>query len=456
MLPSDIRIERIEAHYKSYKFRTPLKFGSVIVEESTSLIVKSLVKRRDGDEAVGVGSMPFVCEWAFPDPEVEYEDKLEAMKIVAEKYAKLLEIESNRGVYRHPLDWFIAFEDEIPKIAESVSKEVNLKKPLPLLAALVAISPIDTSIHDGFGKVNNICSYDGYGPKYMERDLSFYLKSPKFKNKYLTDYIKPNYERRLPVFHLVGGLDKLTQDEVGPEDPKDGLPVSLEEWIKRDGVFCFKVKLTGVDLDWDVKRTKAVAEVARETLKVMGRKEFYLSVDSNEMHKSPDEVLRYLRRVKQESPDVFERILYVEQPVSRYLSMYRFDMSAVSAIKPVLADEGVVNVESFDFALSLGWSGVALKTCKCHSSALLLVAKAEELKVPYSVQDLTCPGLALVHSAGFAARIKPIKGFEYNARQYLPNAFPEVQERYRDIFTVKDGYINTGILEGYLGLGLEM
>ncbi|MBS7624057.1 mandelate racemase/muconate lactonizing enzyme family protein [Candidatus Bathyarchaeota archaeon] len=453
-MESDICIESIDLSYRNYRLRVPLKFGSVIVNESISLIARVMVKRKGGGEAEGIGSMPLVCEWAFPDPRVEHEDKIEAMRLVAEKYAEILKAES--GTYLHPIDWFVKFEDEIPRITNFVSEELKLRVPLPILASLVAVSPIDAAVHDGFGKANGICSYDGYGPKYMKRDLSHYL-GPRFKGKYLSDYIKPKYEAKIPIFHLVGGLDKLTKDEVDSEDPRDGLPVSLEEWIERDGVFCFKVKLTGTDIDWDVERTKAVARVAEEKLKeIYDKSEYYLSVDSNEMHRSPNEVLEYLGRVKREAPDVFERILYIEQPVSRELEKDMFDMKPISAIKPVLADEGVTDIRKFDLALNLGWTGVALKTCKCHSSALLLAAKAEELKVPYSVQDLTCPGLALVHSAGFASRVNPIKGFEYNARQYLPQAFPEVQEKYRPIFEVKNGFVRTDILNGTLGLGLSL
>jgi L-alanine-DL-glutamate epimerase-like enolase superfamily enzyme len=455
-MESDISVGEINLDYEAYKLRTPLKFGSVIVDESVSLIVRVLVKRKGGGEAIGFGSMPLACEWAFPDPTVEYHEKLEAMKLVAEEYARVIERGASSSLYLHPIDWFMKFESEIPIITGSVSRELKLKAPLPILASLVAVSPIDAAIHDGFGKVNGVCSYEGYGPKYVRRDLGYYL-GPRFKGKYISDYIKPRYELKMPVFHLVGGLDKLTKDEVGPEDPKDGLPVSLEEWIERDGIFCFKIKLTGIDLEWDVKRTKDVASVVREKLKgAFDKSEYYFSVDFNEMHKSPGETLEYLVRIKREDPETFERILYVEQPVSRDLPKYRFHMDTVAAVKPVLADEGVTDINSFDLALNLGWSGVALKTCKCHSSALLLVAKSEEFGVPYSVQDLTCPGLSLVHSAGFASRINPIKGFEYNARQYLPSAFPDVQRRYREIFEVRGGFVKTDILNGTLGLGLSL
>jgi hypothetical protein len=174
------------------------------------------------------------------------------------------------------------------------------------------------------------------------------------------------------------------------------------------------------------------------------------------MHPSPEAVLEYLQRVKKEAPLAFEKMLYVEQPVNRNLDKYMFNMREVAKMKPVLADEGVTDVNSFDLAVSLGWSGVALKTCKTHSAALLLVAKAEESKIPYSVQDLTCPGLALIHSAGFAARTNPIMGFEYNARQYLPFAFAETQKKYPEIFKVKEGRVRTGILNDTVGLGLSL
>ncbi|MCX8183445.1 MAG: hypothetical protein N3F08_03390 [Crenarchaeota archaeon] len=447
---SDIRPVEISFEYSSQRLRTPLKFGSVVVEESTSLIVTSVVKNRAGRESLGLGSMPLACEWAFPSAGETHEKKLEAMKLVAERYGELL-VKESESRFMHPIDWFVRYEEKIASISRRASLELGLKEELPILASLVAVSPIDASFHDGFGKVNGICSYDGYGPKYVNHDLGFYL-GEKFRDKYITDYIKPEYSSEIPIFHLVGGLDKLRKGETGFESA-EGLPESLEEWIEKDGVFCFKIKLSGNNLEWDVKRTKEVAEIVSETLRKQGKKDFYLSVDSNEMHPSPEAVLEYLRRVRKEAPEAFERILYVEQPVSRDIERYMFNMRMIAQVKPVLADEGITDLKSFDLSMRLGWSGVALKTCKCQSSILLLVAKAEELGVPYSIQDLTCPGLAFVHSAGFAARTNPIMGVEYNARQYLPQAFKEVQEKYPEIFNVKEGRIRTGCLNRMMGLG---
>jgi len=325
---------------------------------------------------------------------------------------------------------------------------------MPFLGVLVATSPIDAALHDAFGLVNEICSYDGYGRDHMEHDLSFYL-GDEFRGMYISDFLRPDYEKELCVFHLVGALDKLTSDEIDAKDPRDGLPVTLEEWIERDGVFCLKVKLSGTNIDWDVKRTKAVAEIASQTLERKGSERFFMSADANEMNPSPDATLEYLRKLRRASPLAFDSLLYLEQPTERDLARHRFPMNDVAKIKPVLVDEGVTDIQDLDLALRLGWSGLAVKTCKWHSSSLLYIAKMEHNGIPYSIQDLTCPGLSLVHSASLAARSKPIKGFEYNARQYLPFAYEEVQKRHESLFKVKSGKVRTDSLKS-IGLGFSV
>lgn len=452
-MDSDIRIIRLEPFFRTDKLRTPLKFGGVVVEESTSMIVKASVQNKRGEMAEGFGSMPLIDQWAFPEPSVPHERKLEAMKLIGEAACKLLERRWSEK-FAHPIDIMLETREEILGLGGRISREARLEVRMPVLGILVATSPIDAAIHDAFGRVNGICSFEGYGPRFMEHDLGFYLGSD-FRGRYPSDCLRQRYAESLPVFHLVGALDKLRREEVDASDPRDGLPVSLEEWIERDGVFCLKVKLSGIDVEWDVKRTVAVAEVAREVLDKRGITTFYLSADANEMNPDPGTTLEYLRRLREASPMAFSRLLYLEQPTERDLAKRRFSMREVAELKPVFADEGVTDLETFDLALRLGWSGIAVKVCKWHSSSLLYIAKMEHYGIPYSIQDLTCTGLALVHSAALAARTKPLMGFEYNARQYLPFAFKELQRRHESLFFVKDGYIRTDSLTP-LGLGFSV
>ena len=80
------------------------------------------------------------------------------------------------------------------------------------------------------------------------------------------------------------------------------------------------------------------------------------------------------------------------------------------------------------------------------------MAYAREHNLVVTVQDLTNPGLSLIHSAGLAARIDTLLGFEYNSRQYLPHAAPELRAKHPDLFTVRGGRIRTGSLSP-TGLG---
>ncbi|MBU0611026.1 MAG: hypothetical protein KKI08_24305, partial [Armatimonadetes bacterium] len=289
-------------------------------------------------------------------------------------------------------------------------------------------------------------------PDFMNYDLSQWC-GMDFLGKYPADYLHPTFKARLPIFHLVGGVDKLTRAEVTDQDPHDGLPVSLEEWIERDGLRCFKVKLRGNDNEWDVERTAAIAEVVTQTYARLGITDpFHLSTDSNEMNPGPQSVVEYLRRLQERSPLAYDALLYLEQPTERDLTVHRYDLSPVAKLKPVVVDEGVTDVERMDLAIELGWSGVGLKTCKGHSSALLYVAKAQEKGLVLTFQDLTNPGLCLVHEAGFAARIDTLMGFEYNARQFLPFEQPEVTAAHESLFKVVDGQVSTETL-GKTGLG---
>ncbi len=447
-MDSDIRLVDIEPFFTDEEFRTPLKFGTGVIRAITSLTVRATVENRRGETAEGLGNILLSDIWGYPSSEMSHEERDRAMRLVAVRFCELL---MDNARFGHPIDLYMEVKPELASIAEAVGEELQVATPMPLLGALVCASPADAALHDAFGKVNGICTYDGYGPDFIDHDLSRYL-GDEFAGKYIADYLHDSYRPELPIFHLVGGMDKLRRDEVTDDDPDDGLPVSLEEWIERDGLFCFKVKLTGQDIDWDVRRTVEVAEVIDENRDHIGSDRFYLSTDSNEQNESPETVIEYAEKLREASPMAYEALLYFEQPTERDLRVHRFDMSEVARYKPVVVDEGVTDVAMLRLAEELGWSGVGLKTCKGHSSSLLYVAYAREHDLVVTVQDLTNPGLALIHSVGLAARIDTLMGVEYNSRQYLPHAAPELRAKHPELFTVREGRIRTGSLSA-TGLG---
>jgi hypothetical protein len=118
----------------------------------------------------------------------------------------------------------------------------------------------------------------------------------------------------------------------------------------------------------------------------------------------------------------------------------------------VVIDESLTDLETLLLAREMGYTGVALKACKGQSQAMLMAAAAQKFGMFLCVQDLTCPGASLIHSAGIAARVPGNAGIEANARQFVPSANRVWEERFPGLFTIHDGMMNTGQLRGP-GLG---
>ena len=127
-------------------------------------------------------------------------------------------------------------------------------------------------------------------------------------------------------------------------------------------------------------------------------------------------------------------------------------MHEAAQLRPVVIDESLLDLESLQLAREMGYTGAALKACKGQSQSLLLAAAARKYGMFLCVQDLTCPGASLIHSAGLAAHVPGVAAIESNARQYVPAANRPWEERFPGIFRITDGTMETGRLTGP-GLG---
>jgi hypothetical protein len=127
-------------------------------------------------------------------------------------------------------------------------------------------------------------------------------------------------------------------------------------------------------------------------------------------------------------------------------------MHEAAKLRPVVIDESLLDLQSLRDARALGYTGAALKACKGQTQSLLLGAAAQKYRMFLCVQDLTCPGASLIHSAGLAAHVPGVSAIEANARQYVPQANRGWEDRFPGLFRVTDGTMQTGVLTG-LGLG---
>ncbi len=448
MKSTEVRIADVAYEYADYQYRTPIKFGGVALDKATVLTVRVSLENRGGTRMVGVGSMPLSNVWAFPSRTLTYDQTLGAMKALVVAFRDTTAAGAGFG---HPVELGHGLEPRFLAHLAPVREKLGLTEPIPVLAALVAASPFDAAIHDGFGKLLSRSVYQCYGPEFLGGDLAPYLGSD-FAGKTLDRYVLPAPKPRMPLYHLVGALDPLTPADV-TAPVGDGLPEALGEWIRRDGLTHLKVKLNGDDIGWDVDRVVHVNAVAEEINAARGVETWHYSLDFNERCQTVEYLLDFLRRLREKVPAGYDRVQYVEQPTARDLKANRQNvMHAAAKLKPVVIDESLVDLESLHLAREMGYTGVAFKACKGQTQSLLLAAAAQEMGLFRCVQDLTCVGRSLIHSAGLAAHVPGVAAIESNGRQYCPAANAGWDARYPGVFTVADGAMNTALLDGP-GLG---
>jgi L-alanine-DL-glutamate epimerase-like enolase superfamily enzyme len=197
---------------------------------------------------------------------------------------------------------------------------------------------------------------------------------------------------------------------------------------------------------------REVVAIAHATLPAAMHGQIRLSADTNEQCAHPGYMVELLSRLREQDPVAYEAVQYVEQPTERDLLAHRWDMRELAALKPVILDESLTTLADIDLAVELGWSGIALKACKTQSASLLALAKTEAMGLPYTIQDLTNPGIALTHSAGLAARCRPLNGLEANACQFFPATCAPEATVHPHLFSRRGGHVITESLRGP-GLG---
>ena len=445
---TDVRLLEVTAETEKFAYRTPMKFGGRVVTDVVLLHVSAEVETCGGRRGRGFGSMPMGNVWAWPSQQVPGESTLEAMIELGRRAVH--QASQYRGI-GHPLEITHDLAGDYQAAAEEITAAAGLAEPMPRLAQLVASSPVEAAIHDAYGKTLGENSYNLLGQEFVGSDLSTYL-TDEFAGEYLDRYTLREPKASMPLYHLVGALDPLTDADVETR-LDDGLPETLPEWIAADGLTHLKIKLGGDDLPWDVDRVVSIERVAAEAQQRRGCTWWCYSADFNEKCANVDYVLDFLGQVGQQSPAALQRLQYVEQPTSRDLGANPENrMHEAAKIKPVVIDESLIDLESLLLSRELGYSGVALKACKGHSEALLMGAAAQKYGMFLCVQDLTCPGASLLHSASLSARIPTVAAIEGNARQYCPAANRGWAERFPTMFEITHGTLGTAVLDGP-GLG---
>jgi len=425
--PTDIKITGAALYFLPVTTRVPLKFGTETLTSVTCARVRLSVESIDGStHAQGWGETPLSVQWVWPSScpyQVRHQVLQEFCRRLARDWAQF----SRSG---HPIEIGSAFQHEgLDKRLQAFNKARGEDEdPMPHLAALVCCSAFDIALHDAYGNLHQLPVYQTYNSEFMTADLSSYLTpaegaSIHFEGRFPNDYLTGAVPSKLPAWHLVGGLDALNENDLTGDEPDDGYPVTLPQWIKEDGLRCLKIKLRGNDQQWDDDRLVRVGKIAVEQMAVTSDTDGgWLTADFNCTVSDPEYVNSILDRLQIEHPKLYGMILYVEQPFPYDLEANRIDVHSVSARKPLFMDESAHDWRLVKLGRSLGWTGVALKTCKTQTGAILAACWAKAHGMTLMVQDLTNPMLAQIPHVLLAAHVGTIMGVETNAMQFYPQA----------------------------------
>ncbi len=425
--------------------RTPLKFGAETLTSVTCARVAVTIEDATGRRAIGWGETPLSVQWVWPST-LAYGTRHEALRAFCIRLAECWSEFDGSG---HPLEIGHAFQTEV--LAGEIERFRVASDPaqqIPLLAGLLCCSPFDLAVYDAYGKLHNRGVFDTLNSEFLSSGLSHYLGAERdgaagdFENEFPNKYLVAPGKKSLLAWHLVGGLDPLSADELNGDEPQDGHPVLLADWIQRDGLQCLKVKLRGTDADWDFDRLVRVGQIAEANGVT------HLTADFNCMVTEPSYVVDILDRLAAVAPRTHEQILYIEQPFPYDLENHLIDVRSVSERKPLLMDESAHNWELVRLGRSLGWTGVALKTCKTLTGALLSLCWARAHGMEIMVQDLTNPMLAQIPHLELAAHTDTLLGIETNAMQFYPSASASEARVHPGIYQRRNGRVDLSTIEG--------
>ena len=449
---TDIRPMAVSLYFLPVDTRMPLKFGPETLTYVTCARVKMTVVDAIGRSAEGWGETPLSVQWVWPSA-LSYERRHAALKRLC---VSLAEAWAGFDAWGHPMEVGHDFQEQI---LPGLLTALNLDRgdglePMPWLAALVCCSAFDIALHDAYGVLHGRPVYDSYGPQFMNRDLAGFVEpaeetSIDFCGRYPQDFMVYPGPDCLPAWHLVGGLDPLCPGDLDGSEPADGYPVILPDWIARDGLKCLKVKLRGTDAEWDYRRLTAVGQIA------LAGGAHWLTADFNCTVTNPGYVTDILDQLVRDYPRIYGMILYVEQPFPYDLESNRINVRSVSARKPLFMDESAHDWRLVRLGRELGWTGVALKTCKTQTGALLSLCWAKAHGMTLMVQDLTNPMLAQIPHVLLAAHAGTIMGVETNAMQFYPDASLAEEAVHPGLYRRRNGQVDLSSIRG-AGFGYRL
>jgi len=420
--------------------------------------VRLILESADGRSAWGCSADWPSFGWLDKRPDRNPKDKLhDLLQLVMASRDVFLE----QPVFETPFDcWWSALGSYLvrPETAQGVS-----------LCGSFSIALIERAVIDAFCRIENLPFHQalrqnrlGFRPERIHPELSGYDISRDIPDAPLETVF---------VRHTIGISDPLTGAGLPPGNRvDDGLPFTLEEYVKSQGISWFKIKTCG-DGERDLNR---LAEI----WKIIGATGPTITLDGNEACEDPASLERFLDQFAARLPDMYSRVQFVEQPMSRsktHDDSLAGEIARIARKKPLVIDEADGYLHAFRDAAAIGYQGVSHKNCKgifkslanfalCQSRSRKgksLFVTAEDLtNMPVTAlqQDFAViSALGLTHAERnghhFFCGLNHLQEKEQSdALRYCPKLYR--QENGQTMLRVDRGRVDISGLSGMPGLGV--
>ena len=170
--PRDCRVSGVSLWFLPVATRVPLKFGTEALTSVTCARVRVTVVGRDGREATGWGENPLSVQWVWPSA-TPHGPRHEALKLFTQLLARAW---AGCMEWGHPVELGHDFvRDWLPRLHEDFHASDlggamgGGGERMPWLAALVACSPFDIALHDAYGRLHGVPTYDTYQRPWMNQ-----------------------------------------------------------------------------------------------------------------------------------------------------------------------------------------------------------------------------------------------------------------------------------------------
>lgn len=398
-----LRILDAKFVFQQHELSPPLVIGKGTIDTITEATCQVTITNGTITKQ-GFGTVLLSHVWCWP--EVTDEGKDLALRGACETVAKAI-------TQQQPSDSLLGLGHRVISLSD------QLLEHLPPLARRVCCAPLDNAIHDAAGCIAGCSSFDLF-----------------------TQHGASPFDTFFSGFGAASAIDSMLHQPKASVDAQMVVgiktsPENVRDYCTSHNIRRLKIKIGSGDIKSDVSHVIAISQAVPPA-------DGYLDItlDANGCYESAHKLTAFLSMLRHAAPDVAVCVSAIEQPSMSPETADRQLWSQIAADTPILVDETFTDLDDLKHANICGWNGLAIKSCRGQTLALLGAAWGHARGWKNTVMDLTSPNIAAIHTVMLASRISGVKTAEVNAAQFLKTGYENLPDALKPCILPVDGLLS--------------